>query len=714
MKQVKNILVITWLLASFFCAKATFGKEYPDTTKISTHKLLKLAKHDQVMGMLNDATFFYQAYLHRRQNDIRNMWTLAELYKKLENYDMAIPLYDKIVQANASKNIVVRGWFEFIGDDKHDSYYQKFPLASYYYGIVLKRTGRYKESSMAFYGFLNSYHEKDSAIYLAMAESEIAGNHLALELQKSLPQTKMTEFDSDLYPRRPFDFYTAPEPWQDSSFIYLGVGTSRVGQMEFPGTFPRKAKLVKGTWRDDGPLYEFPFDPWYVVAGGCFSKDKKRYYFTRCDIRRNAFAPPDSKLGMYYEHFSLYRCKIVNGAWQSPEKLDDNINMPGTINLMPSVGTDDRNHDVLYFVSNRPGGYGGYDIWRSNFAVGLDKFDVPVNLGPQINTAENEVTPFYDQDSSALYFSSDGWPGLGGLDIFKAKKIPGGWGPANNLGSPFNSWHNDLYYTLNHAHTSGMEAQSYYCHLICVEPIFQLPFFDCQRIYTFKFKQPQFGLRTKVVVGQGAAAHVALDAKTDVYIDNNTGHTPEILKSFVQTDKPSPVFPLHPKYHYKIHVSKPGYYPVDTFLNTDTFVHSDTVLYLIHLGEIPKDSPITIRNINFDFNDSGLTHDSKNVLDTTLLRYLNKHPEEKIMIISHSDSVGTDEYNLKLSQARAQSVVNYLVTRGISPKRLVAKGYGSRHPIAPNRNKDGTDNPAGRELNRRTEFRVIGNLRKDK
>jgi OmpA-OmpF porin, OOP family len=169
--------------------------------------------------------------------------------------------------------------------------------------------------------------------------------------------------------------------------------------------------------------------------------------------------------------------------------------------------------------------------------------------------------------------------------------------------------------------------------------------------------------------------------------------------------------PLHIKNTYHIHVSKEGFYPADTTINTDTITVSQTLNYIFRLKEIPKDTPILIRNIIFDYDDSTLNNKSKLVIDSTILRYLRKRPFAKVMIISHTDSIGTDAYNMNLSLARARSIVSYLVTKGISPTRLLAKGYGFRHPVAPNRKKDGTDNPEGRALNRRSEFRVIGKVK---
>ncbi len=200
-------------------------------------------------------------------------------------------------------------------------------------------------------------------------------------------------------------------------------------------------------------------------------------------------------------------------------------------------------------------------------------------------------------------------------------------------------------------------------------------------------------------------------ASIEIFGVNKTNGQEERIKTYIQKNGTGILVRLHIKNTYHVHVSKEGFYPADTTLNTDTITVSQKLNCSFRLKEIPKDTPIIIRNIIFDYADSTLNNKSKLVIDSTILRYLRKHPFEKVMIISHTDSIGTDENNMNLSLARAKSIVNYLVTKGISPTRLSAKGYGFHHPVAPNRKKDGSDNPEGRELNRRSEFRVIGKVK---
>jgi len=122
------------------------------------------------------------------------------------------------------------------------------------------------------------------------------------------------------------------------------------------------------------------------------------------------------------------------------------------------------------------------------------------------------------------------------------------------------------------------------------------------------------------------------------------------------------------------------------------------------------DKPIVLENIYYEFNSAELSERSRNVLDTTLLVLLKEAPEFIVEIGAHTDSIGEIDYNRQLSQQRADNVVSYLISKGISSGKLVAKGYGEESPVAPNTLPDGSDNPAGREMNRRTEFRILGTI----
>jgi OmpA-OmpF porin, OOP family len=693
-------------------ALPAYAYDKKDTTHLSDGRLLKLGKYDVKNGLFHDAEFYYQVYYQRHPARVDIAWKLGELYRATNDFDQSLKYYIIVSNLNKAKNLPVAVWYDFIGLSKNTSKFRKYPLSDFYLALMYKRTGKYKLSNIVFSDFISDYSEKDSVYFRRLAGNEIAGNNLALSLLAQPPKiilSPLTEYFSN------YSYYiaTAPHLFEDSTILFDAARLYFTGRYALPVTEIRYGKPEKGTWKDGGTVYGSINNNRFLTLGGCFSQDHKRYYFTRCEIRYNNFAAPFSAYSLYFEKLGIYVCSYDKGIWGEPKRLDNNINMPGTTNMMPAVGMDEQHRDVLYFVSNRPGGFGGFDIWRSTFAKGRNGFDDPVNLGRQINTVENEITPFYDQDSATLYFSSDGLPGLGGLDIFRSAKIQGGWAVPKNLGLPFNSAYDDKYFIINKDHSFGMLTKSTYCRgdQICVAQYIKLPFFSCDSIWTFKHPLPLVRALIRVIKDAGNDTSSGIHASIDVFGVNKTSGQEEKIKNFIQNNGAGVLMPLHIKNTYHIHVSKEGFYPADTTINTDTITVSQTLNYIFRLKEIPKDTPILIRNIIFDYDDSTLNNKSKLVIDSTILRYLRKRPFAKVMIISHTDSIGTDAYNMNLSLARARSIVSYLVTKGISPTRLLAKGYGFRHPVAPNRKKDGTDNPEGRALNRRSEFRVIGKVK---
>ncbi|MCT4561455.1 MAG: OmpA family protein [Crocinitomicaceae bacterium] len=164
--------------------------------------------------------------------------------------------------------------------------------------------------------------------------------------------------------------------------------------------------------------------------------------------------------------------------------------------------------------------------------------------------------------------------------------------------------------------------------------------------------------------------------------------------------------------NYVVEGKKEGYFVNSLAISTEGIAQTTRIEKALTLDKQPAEA-IVISDIKYDFDSPNLTQRSKNILDTTLVELFKKYPNLQFEISAHTDSKGTDAYNLKLSQKRAESVVRYLVSKGIPERQLVARGYGESLPIAPNENPDGTDNPEGREKNRRTAFKILGEIEEE-
>jgi outer membrane protein OmpA-like peptidoglycan-associated protein/WD40 repeat protein len=398
----------------------------------------------------------------------------------------------------------------------------------------------------------------------------------------------------------------------------------------------------------------------------------------------------------------LYLSRFRNGVWQEPIPL--NINDPEAWDSSPSFSPDGK---TLYFSSNRKGrgrektGYGGLDIYTAQMDS-RGRFSRVKNAGPEINTPGNELFPYVAEDMK-LYFSSDGHPGYGGIDLFVVKR-QNGKTVIENLGQPMNSNGDDFGLFLFRADrgflTSNRDGGK-----------------GDDDIYTFVNEDPNLKVVNYYLQGITYATDSVggrqILPNTKVSLMDANG---EVLQDFVTGNDGKFLFRVYENEDYNLIGETDGYLvkrqgyttfgkgvdPV-TLKELVTNITYDTVLVLdrIELNKI-----FVLDNIYYNYDKADIRSDAAKELDK-LVQMLVDNPEIKIELSSHTDSVDTESYNLDLSQRRAQSAVNYIVQHGIDPDRLVAKGYGESRPIARNTNPDGSDNSAGRQRNRRTEFKIL-------
>lgn len=350
-----------------------------------------------------------------------------------------------------------------------------------------------------------------------------------------------------------------------------------------------------------------------------------------------------------------------------------------------SVGhpTIAKNGNTLYFVSDMPGGQGGKDIWYiSKDALGL--WSAPKNAGKKINTEGDEMFPFVYKDS-LLYFSSNGHPGFGGLDIFVATITDKGFSKVQNLKKPINSNTDDFGIILK------SDAQGWFCSNRDGGK-------GDDDIWQFQLLDVQISATGTIVDAENGKAI----SKVQVFLKGSDG---SIDSTFTNNKGAYTFKDLKPNVKYEVSAHKEGYFGDSKNFNTDG-IRKNTVIskkngYDLDFGllKITK-KEITIPNIYYDFDKYELKEESKKELDK-LVNILQETPQVEIVINSHTDEQGTDEYNLKLSEKRSQSVVNYLIQRGIDAKRLQAKGYGETQPLIKNAKTE-----EEHAKNRRTTFQV--------
>ncbi len=377
-----------------------------------------------------------------------------------------------------------------------------------------------------------------------------------------------------------------------------------------------------------------------------------------------------------------YALKTPNG-WSTPQNIGPPVNSPYW-DSQPCLSPDNKD---LYFVSNRPGGYGGSDIYVSHLQPD-GNWGKPENLGPDVNTPGDESGPFIHADNQTLFFASDGWPGIGSMDLFYTRKnADGGWGKPVNLGYPIN--------TIDHDGSIFVAADG------------KTAYFASDRsdsrgqldLYTFELYPEARPVRTLYVKGfvYDAKTRQRLTAVIDLI---NLGNAKTITQ--IHSDGNGDyTIALPVGKDYAFNVSKKGY-----LFYSDNFSLKDTAAgkpFSINIGlqPIAVNASVVLKNIFFDFDKYDLKPESRIELDQ-LAKLLEDNPALKIQINGYTDNAGNAEHNLTLSQHRADAVVAYLVSKSIAAGRLTAKGYGAARPVADNSTEE------GRAQNRRTEFVVVG------
>jgi len=423
-----------------------------------------------------------------------------------------------------------------------------------------------------------------------------------------------------------------------------------------------------------------------------FSPDGRTMYFTRAE------KSPYSDMGA-----QIMVSQRAGGAWSEPRPLQ--IFEDSTITVAhPTISSDG---EMIYFVSDAPDGFGGKDIWRARLADGGVKYIE--NLGPEINTSGDEMFPMMRHDG-ILFFSSNGHPGFGGLDIFRATPIPDEeneektrW-VVENMGVPINSRWDDFGITF-----AGTTESGYFSSNRNERQGFDM-------IWSFYLPELTYFIEGRV-----------LDDRNEIVSDaivRMAGNDGTYARIQARRDG-SYRLRLNPGVDYVMMASSRGHLNQSHNFNTQDLTDSKTFTFDFQLT--PAFRPVALDNIFFDFGRWDLRPDSEPGLQV-LLKLLNDNPNITIELSAHTDFVGSRSANQLLSERRAQSVVNYLVTQGISRTRLTSVGHGAERPVVVSadlakqhnfltegdvlteeliRTFEPEQQQIANQINRRTEFRVL-------
>jgi outer membrane protein OmpA-like peptidoglycan-associated protein/tetratricopeptide (TPR) repeat protein len=438
----------------------------------------------------------------------------------------------------------------------------------------------------------------------------------------------------------------------------------------------------------------------YHNGPGIFDASNSMLLYTRTKLVKVAKRPvnPDptswidkSVAQEYVNRLEIFTSKYTENQWTEPIAFEYN-NVEEYSVGHPAITADG---NTMYFVSDMPGGYGGTDIYYCN-KLSEGKWSKPQNAGPVINTDGKEVFPFVDDDGT-LYFSSDGHAGMGGLDIFKAVGQKNAWSEPENMKYPVNSPNDDFSIFLTETGSVGFLSSNRDGGV------------GDDDIYTFEYNPPTS--LVLVVTTKERLENNTLVAVpgVDLKLTNKSQETSDSYK----TDNNGQFFvDLGCATSYELKGEKEGYFNtrMKKFETSLCKTRHDSMFVEMVFDKIILNKPIVLENIYYDFDKWNIRPDAATELDK-LVVILQENPEIKIELGSHTDCRGSSKYNQVLSQKRAESAVSYIISKGIDKNRITAKGYGET--VLRNKCSDGVEcSEAEHQLNRRTEFKVTGVLKK--
>ena len=571
----------------------------------------------------------------------------------------------------------------------------KFQTAYLQLGDIYKRLRNTQKAKENYRLAVNSAPVENPNIYFILAETELQTGDYAQAKQnfqnflgkatnvdpKFTEKAKKYILDCDFsinavknpVPYEPFNmgFYVNSE-YRDYFPALTADGQTIIFTRNVKGNEDFYTSVKKnGEWQQAKSLSDNINTVNFNEGAQSISPDGRYLFFTGCNR-------PDG-LG----RCDIYVCRREGNDWSKPVNLGQTINT-GEWESQPSISADGT---TLYFLSNRPGGLGGYDIWKS---VMDDEgyWTTPTNLGPNVNTPYDEATPFIHPDGKTLYFSSDGWPGLGQKDIFYSKlQADGTFSKATNLGYPINTFNDEFGFIVSADGKEGLFSSN-----------LDGGFGDVD-IYRFKLPEklkPELVTYVKGVVKDSEtketleASVLVINLKTKAAAYNEI--TDKVTGDFMA------VMPANESYSFSAFAD--GYLLYSKHFDVKPADANKPFELEILLDKIKVGSKVLLNNIFFDTNKFDLLPPSLVELNI-LSDLLKNNPTMVIEIQGHTDNVGEIKSNQKLSENRAKAVYDYLVSNGVDKKQLNYKGYGETQPAFDNTTDE------GKQKNRRTEFLVV-------
>lgn len=571
-----------------------------------------------------------------------------------------------------------------------------YPNDAYFYGNSLKNNGKCEEAIDVYETFIRSNSESDSLVEIAkdqmrgclfILNDKDAKTEARVKMADSIFNTGTTSFAVAYFNSEDKVMFTSARPG--------GVVLDPEQESEYLCDIYWAEKDNNGKW---GSVTNFgrPLNSAQHDAAATINNSNTIFYTRWSENRKDP---------------KIYLARMMNGKFFEAYELDDRINVEGYSSQQPFVSMDGK---TLFFSSNRPGGEGGFDLWKIKLDENGDFIGGPENLGSNVNSSANEITPFFHEATSTLFFSSDGYNTIGGYDVFKSGCEPNTlvYSSPVNMGTPINSSFDDTYMIWDSKLGTGFLSSDR-------EPC---EFGHCYNIYEIR--------NSDIIISLDGYAYII---DTDIILPNTTITIKDVggvanNYKVITDDKGYYAIDITIGEMIFMKAQKEEYFADAAVVNTESITESTKLQQDFYLHPIPKNE-IRLDGIQYDFDSDKLRPASKEVLDR-LYKIFELNDNLVVEMNSHTDYKGTEEYNLDLSKRRAQSCVDYLIKKGLNKERLTAVGYGESDPaIWTDKNKNPILDAKGNkqllteafiktlpsnqkdranQLNRRTAFKVIG------
>ena len=682
-KIMKGIIITLLIFACFksFAQDVEFSKENFKDKKDE----LKIAKNEMELGdeiMEKEAVFYKNAISHYliafklNPNNALLNFKLGKCYFHSSFRSKCTSFFEKAYQLNPEVD----------------------PEILYYLGMGYHLDMQFYKAIQSFNTMITLFKGKDKTGIVDEMKKYIRQCEYAKEKVKNPVRVKIDNVGGDINSQYP---------------DYSPVITADESEMIFTSRRPE----TTGGGLD--PFMNEPFEDMYIADRINNKWGKARNMGTTVNTEghdSNCGLSADGQKFLIYKdvnHGDVFESVLTGTAWSTPERLNKNINTDG--HESSSSYTPDGN--TIYFVSDKEGGLGGRDIYTSTKTL-KGKWGEAINLGPVINTTEDEEGIFVHPDGKTIYFSSKGHQTMGGYDVFKSifNDSLKSWSKPENIGYPINTTDEDVFFSVSasgkHAYYSSVRADGF-----GEKDIYRVTFFGPVKSVILNTEDNLIASHNEAVKEKVKPSRidikeaqltllkgVILDDKTNKpleatieIIDNERN---EVIASFTSNSVTGRYLVSMPAgKNYGISVKKENY-----LFHSENFDLASTAEYQevqkdIKLKNIAVGQSIVLKNIFFDFNKSTLRKESENEI-AQLTKLLTDIPSMKIEISGHTDSYGSDSYNKTLSHQRSKAVYDRLIQNGIKADRLTFMGFGEEKPI------DTNETDAGRQMNRRTEFKV--------